>query len=174
MLIGCIFLSVLVSLLSISGWMPSGSIQRDLALIATPIIFMVWNVLVLRGCYSAMRGKKSYFIVNIWAYVIFAIINLSIFVFCSRTFYVWLFSITGFMRYSNLNISAPVSIALFHIILIASIFLAPIGMKWVKKREEEKMRYIEKMPPMLVIEQENKTDSKSDNIGGTSDEASKV
>lgn len=142
MFIECVVLSILVSLLSVSGWMPSGSVQRDIALIAAPVFFMVWNVMMLRRYYSVMRGKKSYYIVNMWACVIFAIINISVFISCPREFYVWLFSITGFIRYSNLNVSAWKSIALFHIIIVASIFLAPIGMGWVKKKAEEKKRYI--------------------------------
>jgi len=151
MLLGCILPSVFICALCVSGPMPLGSQQRDITLIAAPVLYMVWNVAMLRRCYAFLQSKEHYYIVNCIAYAAFALINIGAYLLLPTDGYTWLFVVTRFLRYSNLGISSPVGIALFHVIIGISIFISPIGMDWVYEENKRRQQYIESMPPMLEI-----------------------
>lgn len=151
MLIGCIVPSVLICALCVSGPMPVGSLQRDAVLIAAPLIFMAWNVLMLRRCYAELADDVNYYVVNLCAYGAFALINLIAYIFLPTDGYTWIFVITRFLRYSNLGISTPVGIILFHIITAVSIFFAPLGMNWIFEAQREAEEFEETLPPRLEV-----------------------
>lgn len=151
MLAWCIGMSVVICALCVSGPMPVGSLQRDIALIVAPVGFIVWNIVTLRVCYEGRHARDSYYIINLCAYAIFALVSAGVYFFFHTDVYTWLFVITRFARYSNLDISSPVAIGLFHIILILSIFLAPSGMEWVREKEEKRQREMANIPPVMEI-----------------------
>jgi len=149
MLLGCIVPSVFICLLCVSGLMPVGSTQRDVTLICAPVAFIVWNIYNLRWCYKGLGGKSLYYYANICGYGAFAIINICSYIILPTDAYTWIFVITRFARYSSLGITSPVAITLFHIILFTSIFLAPIGLSWVKMAIKEEKELRERAPGIL-------------------------
>lgn len=150
MLFGCIIPSVFICVLCVSGPMPVGSIQRDVALIGAPILFLIWNIRVLRRCYKGLGGKSLYYYSNLYGYGVFALVNMFAYIFLPTDAYTWIFVITRFGRYADLGITSPVAIFIFHFLLFASIFLAPIGLGWVKiKAREEELR--ERAPGFLEV-----------------------
>lgn len=159
-LVWCVLISTVISFLCVSGAMPIASLQRDVALCICPIVFIAINVKKMRNCYYEIKNTALYYTINLCAYAIFSVLNLSSYVFFSREAYTWCFLITGFARFSRLEVATKISIMMFHCINLASIFLAPIGMGWVLEKEAEERQYIEKMPPMLEI---NTAEQDSDN-----------
>ena len=151
MLIGCIVPSVFICLLCVTGPMPVGSIQRDITLIGAPAAFIAWNIYKLRWCYKGLGGKDLYYYANICGYSAFAIINICSYIVLPADAYTWIFVITRFARYSSLGITSPVAITLFHIILFISIFLAPIGLGWVKIKAMERRELREMAPGILEV-----------------------
>lgn len=151
MLFGCIVPSVFICLLCVTGPMPVGSTQRDVTLIGAPVAFIVWNIYNLRWCYKALGGNSLYYYVNICGYSAFAIINICSYIVLPADAYTWIFVITRFARYSSLGITSPVAITLFHIILFISIFLAPIGLSWIKLKEKEEEELREMAPGILEV-----------------------
>lgn len=153
MLLGCILPSVFICALCVSGPMPVGSTQRDITLIGSPVAFIAWNIIMLRRCYVAFRGERNYYVVNICAYAVFATVNLCAYIFLPTDAYTWIFVITRFGRYSSLGITSPIAIAMFHCIVCASIFLAPIGLEWVKMAEKEEEELLAIAPGILDVNQ---------------------
>lgn len=151
MLLGCIVPSVFICVLCVSGPMPVGSVQRDITLFFAPIAFIVWNFRTLRRCYKAFAGKKIYYDANICAYGIFAILNLLAYIILPADGYTWILVITRLGRYTNLGITSSVAITLFHLIIFLSIFLAPIGLGWIKEKRREKKEFISRMPGNLEV-----------------------
>lgn len=149
MLICCIGLSVLICFLCVSGPMPVGSIQRDVALNIIPFVFLGINIVMLRNCYVAFLGKKQYYTVNLCAYAMFAVVNIGAYIILPVDGYTWLFVITKILRYSRLELVPPLGIMIFHLLLLFSIPLAPIGMSWVHRRAEEKYVGEEMIPPRM-------------------------
>ena len=159
MLLGCILLSVVICILCISGAMPNGSRQRDFTLIFAPVIFMAWNVIRLRECYLDLGGKTLYYTSNIIALSVFALVELCVYVFMHMDIYTWLFVTTRFLRYTELGVSSVVGITLFNIILFLSIFLAPIGLGWIKVKIAEQKALESLAPGVLKVNPlENKRD----------------
>ena len=160
MLLGCVLPSVFICALCVSGPMPVGSIQRDITLISAPVAFIVWNIIMLRQYYIAFAGNSAYYITNICAYAVFAIVNLCAYTFLPTDAYTWIFVITRFGRYTNLGITSPGGITLFHCIVFASIFLAPIGLGWIKMKAKEEEELLERAPGILKVNPlEQKRDS---------------
>ncbi len=153
MLLGCILPSVFICVLCVSGPMPVGSIQRDITLIGAPVAFIAWNIIMLRRCYVAFKGSKIYYIVNIYAYAVFLIVNLCAYIFFPTDAYTWIFVITRLGRYSRLGITSPIAIILFHIAIIKSIFLAPIGLGWIKMKVKEEEELLARAPKRLDVNQ---------------------
>ena len=160
MLLGCMVPSVFICLLCVTGPMPVGSTQRDVTLIGAPVAFIVWNIYNLRWCYKALGGKDLYYYVNICGYGAFAIINICSYIILPTDAYTWIFVITRLGRYSSLGITSPMAITLFHIILFISIFLAPIGLGWIKMKIKEEEELREMAPGILEVNPlEQKRDS---------------
>ena len=149
MLICCIGLSVIICIFCVSGPMPVGSIQRDAALNIIPFVFLAINIVMLRSCYVAFLGKKQYYTVNLYAYAMFAVVNIGAYIILPIDGYTWLFVITKILRYSRLELIPPVGIMIFHLLLFFSVFLAPIGMSWVHRSAEEKYVGEEMVPPRM-------------------------
>lgn len=142
MLLGCILTSVIVCALCISGFMPVESFQRELMMIAAPVVFLIWNFRLLRRCFVAFAGGRIYYIANISAYGIFALLNLCAYKFLPTDSYTWIFVITRLGRYSNLGITSSVAIAMFHCLMLSSIFAAPIGLGAAKIARKEELEFL--------------------------------
>ena len=151
MLMGSILLSVLVCLMCITGVLPIDSARRDVALIIVPVIYIILNIRMLRKAYWDLGNRGAYYIINLCAHALFALVSLSTLAFCPRETYSWLFIVTGFMRFSRIGISACISITLFHILAVSSIFLAPLGMNWIFEAQKEAEEFGETLPPKLKI-----------------------
>lgn len=151
MLLGCIVPSVFICLLCVSGLMPVGSTQRDVTLIGAPVAFFVWNIYKLRLCYKGLGGKSLYYYANICGYGVFALINFCAYQLLPTDAYTWIFVITRFARYSSLGITSPVGITIFHCVLFISIFLAPIGLGWVKIKAIERRELRKTAPGILTV-----------------------
>lgn len=149
MLICCIGLSVLICFLCVSGPMPVGSIQRDVALNIIPFVFLAINIVMLRNCYVAFLGRKQYYTVNLCAHAIFAVVNIGAYIMLPVDGYTWLFVITKILRYSKFELIPPMGIMIFHLLLFFSVFLSPIGMSWVHRSAEEKYIGAEMVPPRM-------------------------
>ena len=77
-----------------------------------------------------------------------------------RKAYSWLFLVTYLFGFSNIGLSSLSSILLFHIVLFISIFLAPIGLGWVKIKAMERRELREMAPGILEVNPlEQKRDS---------------
>lgn len=68
---------------------------------------------------------------NITAYIIFAAAGFLTYALGSGNVYTWLFAVTKFARYMNIGITAVCSALIFHIMGLAVVFVATIGMDWV-------------------------------------------
>ena len=120
--------------------MPVGSLQRDITLIFAPIVFIIINFCFLRSCYAAVEGARVYYAANILSCLIFAFINIGAYKFLSADLHTWLFVITRFGRYVYIGINSLKAVFIFYCIVGVSVFLAPIGLGWIKREKEEKIR----------------------------------
>lgn len=160
MMTGSLIMSVVVCIFCISGPMPVGSVQRDITLAILPVIYIIWNVFMLRRSYKKIKKIKSYYVISLCATAAFVFISVIAFFTFPRKFYSWFFLVTCLAGFSNVKLLIKLSLPMFYIVIFASVFLAPIGMGWVKRKAEEKKLYIEKMPPKLVIEKEKQAEEK--------------
>ena len=122
LLICSIIMSVIICVLSVSGAMPKSSTLRSIERAIAPILYVIWNIFMLRRCYIALKGNNVYYYSNLSAYLLFMAISLFEYHFISRKLYSWLFIITYIGRFSNLGISTYSSFAIFHSIMFICIF----------------------------------------------------
>ena len=151
MIAGSAILSVAGSVLCISGLMPVGSAARDITLALIPLIYLVWNVFMLRSCYVMVRRKKSYYIINLCATCIFSMMSAACYVFLPKKVYSLLFLVTYLAGFSNLGITGRMAIIMSSAAMLASIFLALIKMEWVQEKVEKRKREMKTMPPRMEI-----------------------
>ena len=77
-----------------------------------------------------------YFLINISAYLLFAILSFVVYAF-SNEWFTWMFAITKFVRYSNAALATHYSALLFHLLGILMILFAPAKMNWVFESHDE-------------------------------------
>lgn len=156
-----VVMSAFICLLCVTGAMPVGSLQRDIALVLLPLAYIIWNFRTLRKCYIIIDGDtKLFYVSNLCTAVIFCGISMIAFVMLPRKAYSWFFLVTYLMRFTEIGITSPISIILFHVILTISIFLAPIGLGWVKIKAMERRELREMAPGILEVNPlEQKRDS---------------
>ncbi len=152
MLFGSVIMSALVCYLCVSTkYMPVESIQRDIALIILPIIYIIWNVFKLRGFFVVVAEKKIYLAVNLCATALFALISVISYIFIPKELYSWLFLVTYLGGFANLGISGGMSLILFYAVITVTIFLSVINMDWVQEEIEEINDSFENLPPKMDV-----------------------
>ena len=170
LLIGSIIMSSVVCFFCDQGIIPTEGLLRDGTLTALPIIYILWNVYSLRRCYVVLGGEKSYYIINAIATVVFVAASLFAYKFYRGEIYSWFFLTTGLGSFLNISVSGIKSILAFHCLLSASIFLAPIGLGWVKMAIEEEEELMEVAPGFLEVNPlEPKKEDTSSNENQTPD-----
>ena len=147
--VSCVLLSSVISFLCKCNALPDGSRELVIGLYITAVLFVGINIWMMRGCYYELRDTKVYFIVNYSAYIVFGLITILAYKLFTAELYTWFFAITKFARYTNLYLNTVYSAMVFHVVMVITIFLAPIGMSWVHIRAEEK--YVEEgmLPPIM-------------------------
>lgn len=102
-----------------------------LSLVAATAIFLVVHVRSLRMCYFNLVDAKKYYIINLSAYAIFALVSILAYFFLSTPAYTWLFCQTKFIVYIFRGMPRLVSILIYHLLGFLSVIFSPVGMKWV-------------------------------------------
>ena len=154
---GCVVISSLIALLCVTGILPDGSGKLLAGMCAGVILYIVFNVKMMRRTFFLVRKKSFYCVVNFGAYFVFGFVNILVYKFCSGYIFAWLFAITKFLRYTNLSLNIPASVCVFHLILVIAALCAPIGMEWMYEHDE--MNAVEIMPGILEVNPlEKKTD----------------
>lgn len=92
------------------------------------MVFIIINVMFLRECFLYLESRNAYYKANLIAYTAFVTISLVTYFFSGNVAHTWLFSITKFVAYSAQNVSGLASLIIFHLIMIATIFVAPWDM----------------------------------------------
>ena len=162
MMSGCAVMSSIVCILCVSGPMPNGSIQRDIALAILSPIFIVWNILSLRRHYFYLHGIAEYYKVNLCDNIMFVLISVAFYICGSQKVYSWLFLATLMLRFSSIGITSIASILLFHASLVISVFIAIIGMGWVEEDNKEREELLERVPGVLTVNPLEKKDDSTE------------
>lgn len=136
LLITSILLSVIAVVLNIT-WLYTTKISVFLLSFLGALIWFILNVFMLRHCYFDLRNKWAYYISNFIAYALFGLCTVIVYLYFSSAVYGWIFAITKFFRYTNLNISTVISVALFHVLGGLMVLLSPIGMGWIFMLEDD-------------------------------------
>ena len=103
-----------------------------------------------------------YFIANIIAVIIYASLSCGLYLGADyisnellKKAYSWIFLTTYFMQFTRLGILPILSIGIFHVILLISVFVAPIGLGWIKQAklesEIEMEELLERVPGRLEV-----------------------
>ncbi len=100
-------------------------------------VFAVINFRMLRQCYFDLKGGLAYYIANTAAYLLYVLLGIAVYIVFSNRVYTLFFALTKFLRYTALDISLLCSAAVFHVIGLALIFSAPIGMGWIFEQTED-------------------------------------
>ena len=160
MLVGSVIMSSVACTLCVCGVLMYDTWQRNAVLTALPIIYIIWNFKSLSSCYFELRDDKKYYVINLIATAAFSLTSICSFLLLPRVSYSWLFLVTGLGSFLNFVVRAKVAILSFHAILTISIFLAPIGLGWIKMKEREEEELLERAPGILEVNPlEQKRDS---------------
>ena len=151
MLVGSVVMSSVACALCVCGVLMYDTWQRNAVLTALPIIYIIWNFKSLSSCYFEMHGDKKYYVINLIATAAFSLTSIFSFLFLPRTSYSWLFLVTGLGSFLNFVVRAQIAILSFHAIMNISIFLAPIGLGWVKIKAMERRELREMAPGILEV-----------------------
>lgn len=160
MLIASIMMSSIVCLACVLSLLLNDTWQRNAVLTALAIIYLTWNFRELRKNYLKMHNDKKYYIVNIIVTAGFILLSVISFLVLPRAVYSWLFLVTGLGSFLAVRVPAVVALPAFYIILFTSIFIAPIGLGWVKIKAMERRELREMAPGILEVNPlEQKRDS---------------
>ncbi len=151
MFVGSVVMSSIVCLMCVLSLLTADSGTRNITLTLLPIIYIIWNFTKLRSCYFELFDENRYYITNLFATGAFIVMSIFAFVLLPRKGYSWLFLVTGLGSFLNVKIPASIAISAFHIILIISIFLAPIGLGWIKIKAKEEQELLEMVPGILEV-----------------------
>ena len=122
--------SAVLTVLNISGILEN-EVSLLAGMLAGTAVFMYADYRMLQNCYFDLTDKPLYYFTNITAYIIFAAAGFLTYALGSGNVYTWLFAVTKFARYMNIGITAVCSALIFHIMGLAVVFIATIGMDWV-------------------------------------------
>ena len=123
-----IFLSVIVTALSKAD----GELNENIlgaASIWSVVIYAFINMFQQRKCCFELIDKKLYYRINYFAYCMFIILSMLLSVFSHTSWYMWFFSITGFVSYIYELMPVEISAIIFHIIMLVNIFVSVLGME---------------------------------------------
>ncbi len=148
---GCVALSSLVTFLYESGFMPRGKESFLVELCIGVVFYIAFNIKMMRKIYFLVRKKAIYYVINFGAYFVFVLINMLAYAICSNYIFAWLFAITKFIRYTNLGLTRPESICVFHMIMAIAILCAPIGMGWLYEMDERNAVDRKSLPGILEV-----------------------
>lgn len=176
MFTGSVVMSSTVCTLCVCGVLMYDTWQRNAVLTALPIIYIIWNYRSLRICYLEMLDDKKYYITNLFATGAFIVVSMLAFILLPREGYSWLFLVTGLGSFLNFAVRAKIAISAFHTILTISIFLAPIGLGWVKIKAMERRELREMAPGILEVnpleQKRNSTEVQTNEIQKTKEKDS--
>ena len=97
------------------------------------LLYIVINIKYMRRCYFEVYGTKDYYIINYIAYAAFLAVNLLAYFVCSDFIYTIIFAIAKFVVYLGLTKQTHISVLVFHILMIVTVAIAPLGMKYFYK-----------------------------------------
>lgn len=137
-----LILSVIVAALS-SFQLVQNQWTMIAALSVTLVVFNVINVGRYRWSYAHLENEKDYYVINIIAYLIFALINVVCIFILPNAAYTWIFLTTKlerFVLYGVVDVNSfwrglLFSSIIFHMVGIGAIFCAPFGLDWVSDDE---------------------------------------
>ncbi len=137
-LLSCVIISAGVTTLNVTKLVTTND-ALCLWLVIGIIVFVFINIELLRQRYFDWESNFLYFLINISAYILFAIVSIIIY-FCSNEYFTWMFALAKFVQYSNAEIATHYSLLLFHILGLLAVIFAPVGMKWVFEDNEDAER----------------------------------
>lgn len=101
------------------------------------LLFMGIHFMLLRtNCYE-LPDNFLYFIINLTAYLLFAIFALGVYMLCSPDVYTWLFAVMKFVRYVHEGVSNFSSAVIFLLVGFMMVFVAPCGVVRIFVPDEE-------------------------------------
>lgn len=136
LMITCAGISAAITFLHTCNIITSES-QLGICLLFGLAVFIFINVRMLRQCYFELRSNGTYFLVNMSAYLLFTGTAFAVYCLGSKECFTWLFAVTKFAKYSNLNIDNLTSLLVFHIIGLSMMIFAPIGLSWIFKDDDD-------------------------------------
>jgi len=150
----CASLSLLLSLLCLTGVLPDASIKMFAGVYISVIAFWCINIRMLRDCHYEIRDNFLYLAINFSAHTVFALLNLLAYKLLPQYIYTFPFAITKIAKFTPLLVSSGYSAVIFHIIAGILILLAPIGMKRIYEEEEAEFLENENILPLKTQPQE--------------------
>lgn len=144
--------SAIITFLNVRGILKSNAFVA-IALLICAIMFFAYNIYAQRSYYMSVFGDKLTYCFTLIPYVVFALLTLLIYTF-QYNLYVWLFSITKFLRYAIPNCDDMKSIILFHAFGIIMIVFSPVGL--AKRVEEFKSMMDYDIREKLEMDEEDK------------------
>ena len=148
---GCVLISAILALLCILGALPDGSGMLFTGMLLGLAVYIAYNVKMMRRVYFLVRAKRIYFLINLSAHFVFGLINLCTYKIFSSYVFAWLFALTKVARYTNLNLSTPCAVTVFHALMTIAMLLAPMGMEWMYEYEERNAVDKSKIPGRLEV-----------------------
>ena len=136
-----VFLSSLIFGLYKMNMIPSTMAGCFLSLGFGAVVFWVINTILLRRCRFVLPDRKTYLTANYIALGAFALFSLIFLVLVDSETYTWVFAITKFLKYSNIQLGASfmfgdeamtdtfLASIIFHAITAFVIWAAPVGME---------------------------------------------
>lgn len=135
------FLSALIFGLYRMGVIPSTMTGCFMSLGFGAIVFWIVNTILLRRCRFVLPDRETYLKANYIAFGAFVLFSFIFLVLVDSETYTWLFAITKFLKYSNMQLGASFMFGneamtetffaslIFHLITAIVIWAAPVGME---------------------------------------------
>lgn len=123
-----VVLSVMITVFSVAGILESQNSVLH-STVACVAIYLIVSIYRLRICFYELENPRAYYICNLTAYGIFTVINVISYLLLNNNLYTWFFAVTKFARYAHIGFTTATSIEAFHIIMLVSILLAPMGIE---------------------------------------------
>jgi hypothetical protein len=92
------------------------------------LIYITVQILMLRRCFLDLREPLYYLVYNFLAYIFVIFFNFILIFTLSPSVYTYFYFITKILYFANQNFDSFLSAIIFHIFMIALIFIAPIGL----------------------------------------------
>ncbi len=116
----------------------SNVLNISIVLLCVCVLFVIFNLICMRKCFWEIGNYGIFYVTAFVSYALFAVLGLGVYTVFGPRLHMWIFGVSKVVTaMSSYKIPTLYSMAFFHLLMIATILLSPIGIRPDIREEAE-------------------------------------